>query len=80
MTMTKQHFEAIAEAIGINMAAAQRQYDLNRINNHADYYAGGIDALEETACDLADALAEFNDAFDHERFLTMCGVANQGDA
>ena len=78
-TMTKQHFEAIAAAISDNLAELHRQYDLNAGNSHADYYGGGLDALEETACDLADTLEAFNQSFDHERFLTACGVANQED-
>ncbi len=58
--MTRRDFELIARVF-------QRQ-----LEHEAD--PGGIDALKEAARDMANDLGRVHPKFDHDRFLTACGV------
>lgn len=62
MSMTRKHFQLIADVIA-NRVKATHPTNLNRLSE-----------LEYIARDMATALATQNPAFDHQRFLDACGV------
>lgn len=61
--LSKQHYKAIAEIIGLNHV---RVY----INNNGELIVN----LIEIAKDLADYFAKDNPRFDRDRFLEVCGL------
>lgn len=72
MTMSRKDFQAIADVIAYN----RNQTGLAPGQIHSnDVLAGYIVALNDTAFALADVLRQSNPAFDRQRFLTACGVA-----
>lgn len=60
--MTRKHFEAVASALNLSVAQANRLHD-------------GVakDTLYVVACDLAATFSTFNSNFNRTRFLTACG-------
>ena len=69
-SMTRKHFQAIADAIRGCVYLDESEITAMRED--------GIDAVtaqrENIAFAIADALRQFNPAFDRERFLKACGV------
>ena len=61
MSMTKQHFQAIADTF-------KGQLEIS----HSDMRRAGI---IQTARDMADTMRRFNSRFDRSRFLAACGLA-----
>lgn len=60
--MTRKHFQAIANEFSRAMETTQNK--------------GEDTAIELLAEGVADRLAEFNPAFDRDKFLAACGVAD----
>lgn len=74
-TMTRQHFQLIAEIIReARERTGANQYDTRTAAARA---AGAAEALEELAKDFADRLASTNAGFRSEQFLAACDPATE---
>lgn len=65
--MTRQNFEAVANAIEAKMDASDP-------NDESNFFAGYARGIMDTAETLADVFVANNPRFDRERFLKACGV------
>tara|TARA_R110000868_G_scaffold102083_1_gene281043 strand:- start:396 stop:590 length:195 start_codon:yes stop_codon:yes gene_type:complete len=63
--MTRQHFITIAATFKVNVACARHLAEQER--------NAALDALSQTATDLAAEFARINPRFDRSRFLLACG-------
>ena len=72
MRMSRQHFEMIAEILNYERAAA-RLTTKDTVAGRAERDAR-LKALDLTAYAFAGKLAETNELFDRDRFLSAAGV------
>jgi len=70
-TMTKKHFEAIAEDINKRAMVIFFSQELTNDDKHI-----ALHTLKHMAYDLGNTFSKFNDNFDYDKFIKACAVAD----
>ena len=69
-TMTKKHFEAIAEDINKRAMVIFFSQELTNDDKHI-----ALHTLKHVAYDLGSTFSKFNNNFDYDKFIKACAVA-----